>query len=412
MKGGLDRISPGLSHLARCIVILLYLAGLPYYAAAAWFRRDPPRPGKTTLVDPVAELQAQLIGNYLVVSTTGDRRGPYHFLIDTGASVTLVSPSFAQRFTDTSKSATLGDTSKDVNVRSAEGEVTTLRATSIKRLDLGAARFENVPALLYDCSSLSVHLGVRIDGILGFPLFRETLLTLDYPQQRVRLTRPSSSGSLLPGETVAFTNELRTPFIPLRVGERSFIALIDSGSDTTLNLNPLGLPVSFANPPRSGTLVSTITGDRPQKLARLNESIFLGSCELQRPTVDVTDEFSSIGGGVLRHFCVTFDQEKNQVTFYRARRDPIQFSPRRTCGLSFTKSGAYWRVASIVDGSPASNAKIEVGDLITRINQEPVERWGPGRWEDFVANASDAVFAILVGRREIEIRLPIIDLVP
>lgn len=400
----------GWIRLLRCLALFLLVPFASGDAMAAWFRRDPPRPGKTTLSDSVVELPAQLIGNYLVVSSKGDKKGPYHFLIDTGASVTLVSPSFAQRFGDTSNSAS-PDPGKDVNVRSAEGEITTLRGTAIKRLDLGSARFDNVPALIYDCSALSVHLGVRIDGILGFPLFRETLLTLDYLHQQVRLTRLSSTNALIPGETIPFTNELRTPFIPLRIGDNTFIALIDSGSDTTLNLNPLGLPVSFVTPPRSGTLVATLTGDRTQKLARLNESVFLGTAELRRPTIDVTDEFSSIGGGVLRHFCVTFDQEKNQVTFYRPRRDAIVFPPRRTCGLSFTKSGAYWRVASIVEGSPASQAKIEVGDLVTRINQEPVERWGPGRWEELVAAANEVVFSILVGRREIEIRLPVIDLV-
>ena len=31
---------------------------------------------------------------------------------------------------------------------------------------------------------------MKIDGILGFPLFRETILTLDYPHKRVLLSQP------------------------------------------------------------------------------------------------------------------------------------------------------------------------------------------------------------------------------
>ena len=44
----------------------------------------------------------------------------------------------------------------------------------------------DVDVLIYDCEPLSAHLGVRIDGVLGFPLFRETLLTLGLSGQSSR----------------------------------------------------------------------------------------------------------------------------------------------------------------------------------------------------------------------------------
>jgi hypothetical protein len=284
--------------------------------------------------------------------------------------------------------------------------------TSLKRIELGDARFEAVPARVYDCTAISLHLGLRIDGFLGFPLFRETLLTLDYPHQRVLLAKPNGASALQPGSTLAFNNESKTPFIPLRVGDRTFLALIDSGSDATLNLNPLGLDVTFGQPPRPGAIRATLTGDQPETVGRLAQTILLGDYPLTQPVVNVIDEFSSIGGGVLKYFELTFDQERNQVTFYRDKHEPIVFPPRRSAGMSFAKAGAYWRVVGVVPGSHAASAGCEEGDLITRINDEPVERWSPPRYEALVAQSNEIAFTFLVGQRPFVLKLKVMDLVP
>ncbi len=382
----------------------------PSPAQAAWFRREPPRPGRTTLGAPLVSLPAQLIGNFLVVTVKGDRHGPYNFVVDTGANVTLVSPAFAGRYGTTP--APTDNVGREVAVKSADGETTVLQVTSLKRIELGDARFEAVPARIYDCTAISLHLGLRIDGLLGFPLFRETLLTLDYPHLRVLLASPKSASALQPGSTLPFNNESKTPFIPLRVGDRTFLALIDSGSDATLNLNPLGLGVSFVAPPRPGAIRATLTGDQPETVGRLAQTIMLGDYPLTQPVVDVIDEFSSIGGSVLKHFVVTFDQERSQVTFYRDKHEPIVFPPRRSSGMSFAKAGAYWRVVGVVPGSNAASAGREEGDLVTRVNDEPVERWSQQRYDALVAQADQIAFTFYEGRRDFVLKLKVMDLVP
>jgi hypothetical protein len=382
----------------------------PSAARAAWFRREPPRPGRTTLGSPLVSLPAQLIGNFLVVTVKWDRHGPYNFVIDTGANVTLVSPAIAERYGTTP--APTDNVGREVAVKSADGETTVLRVTSLKRIELGDARFEAVPARIYDCTAISLHLGLRIDGFLGFPLFRETLLTLDYPHLRVLLTSPKSASALQPGSTLPFNNESKTPFIPLRVGDRTFLALIDSGSDATLNLNPLGLDVTFVQPPRPGAIRATLTGDQPETVGRLAQTILLGDYPLTQPVVNVIDEFTSIGGGVLKYFVLTFDQERSQVTFYREKRDQIVFPPRRSSGMSFAKAGAYWRVVGVVPGSDAAKAGREEGDLITRIDDEPVERWSQQRYEALVAQADEIAFTFFEGQRPFVLKLKVMDLVP
>ncbi len=370
--------------------------------------RRPPQPGRTTISSRPVSLPAQAIGNFLLIEAKWDRFGPYHFLIDTGSSVTLVTPTLARRYPgrDAPNSA-----APRVRVTGADGNITELPRSSLRRLELGDARFEDVDVLVYDCAPLSAHLGVRIDGVLGFPLFRELLLTLDYPGQRV-LLQAARTAPLGPGTIIGFDDTRKTPLITVRLGERSLVALIDSGSDALFTLNPVGIAPKFAFGPTVGSTIGTIAGDRTQMIGRLAETLAIGDHSFHEPIVELTDELSAIGGGMLKYFSVSFDQMHDRVTFHRASRDPVATPPRRSAGVSFSKTPAYWRVAGVVPESSAANAGIQTGDLVARINGEPVARWDLRRYEQLVATANDIAFTLLNGADEVEKRIRVFELVP
>ena len=395
--------APKLAFAALAASLLAGCTSLP-----SPFHRTAPQPGHTTLATPLVVLPAQTLDNYLIVETRWERSGPYHFLVDTGSSVTLVSPALAKKFA--SSNAPRPDM-PHVPVTSAEGQIAELPATTLRRLELGDARFDEVPVLVYDCAPLSAHLGVKIDGVLGFPLFRETLLTLDYPRSRV-LLQPANTTALVPGTAVPLDDTNKTPLIHLRLGDRTFIALLDSGSDSPLSLNPVGLNPRFANGPRAGATVGTLTGDRPQQVGRLADTLGLGDFTLPRPIVDLTDELSSIGGEILKNFTVTLDQQHDRAIFHRDSHEPIVSPSHRSAGVSFTKTPAYWRVAGVVPGSPAETAGVQTGDLVTRINGEPLAKWDLIRYEQLIATADTIAFTFLNGATESEKKIGVFELVP
>jgi|UniRef100_UPI00404A7523 hypothetical protein len=371
-------------------------------------QREAPRPGRTSISSPLVVLPAETIGNYLIVEGKWDRHGPYHFLVDTGSSVTHVSPELAERY----RSKNIPPAGiRPVMVKSAAGDIIKLPEITLSLIKLGDARFEDVPVLIYDCTPLSDHLGIKIDGILGFPLFRDTLMTLDYPQSRIIIS-PYNPAALVPGRTIAFNNDHRTPQIPLDLGQVQIDALIDSGSDAALNLNPQGLTLDYAVKPRPAVIMGTLSGDHLQYAARLQDSLSIGDYVVRQPLVYLTDGFTSLGGDVLRHFSLTFDQERNRVTIYRESRDPIYIPAKRSTGLTFSKTPAYWRVAGVVPDTPASVSGVQAADLVSRINGEPITQWNLGRYEQLIREASEITYTFLSGTTESSRTLQVIALVP
>ena len=393
--------------IRRLPIALAALAGL-LASGCLSFHRPAPKPGLTLIGLRAVTLPCHVIDNVIVVEAKWDKFGPYHFVIDTGSSVTLVSPELARRYVwDESQAPDV----PPVRVRSAEGGSALLSPVTLKKIQLGGARFEFVPALVYECSDLSAQFGTRIDGVLGFPLFRYAVLTLDYPHERIVLrSRIPDEG--LPGEAILFNNADKTPLISVRLGDREFAALIDSGSSAAIAVNPAGIAPRFSFGPVDGPTVSTLAGDRPSRVGRLADVVRIGSFDIPRPVAEVTDELSSLGGGILSHFTVTFDQEDDEVFLQHDPADPMAIPALRGTGLSFRKTPAYWKVAGLMPGSPAEAAGVGVGDLVSRINGEPVAIWDLARYRRLIATSGRVELTFINGERETVKSVAVADLVP
>ena len=73
---------------------LLLLAGLLLPGCATF--RLPPR--HSSMESARTVLPATLVSNFLVFETPADKHSSYHFIVDTGSSVTLVTPDLAKHF--------------------------------------------------------------------------------------------------------------------------------------------------------------------------------------------------------------------------------------------------------------------------------------------------------------------------
>jgi hypothetical protein len=391
-----------LSQVLWSVVAAVAFLGL---TGCSTLPRADPAPASRSDVVP-----ARIVGNLFLVETTQLDGRLRRFLVDTGSSISYISTDAAQTL------AVREREERTVQVQSANGGSLTLPAVTLRRLLLGTRAFERVPAAVFDFSELSAHLGLTIDGLLAFPLFRDHLLTLDYPRARLIVapqTTVEPARSPDPRvSTLAFNNEQRIPFIPLQMGNESFVVLIDSGSDGALSLNPTGLHPRFTFGPRTGTLVASLAGDREQQVGRLAQDVRLGTHTLATPIVDLTSHVSAIGGELLQHFTLTFDQQRNLVTFAREADGAVAMDARRSTGLALARSPIYWRVLSVLPDTPTSSLGVQPGELVVRINGERVDQWGYQRFAQLLQSTAKVTFTFLAGTREFDREIPVFDLVP
>ncbi|HEX5708766.1 MAG TPA: aspartyl protease family protein [Pyrinomonadaceae bacterium] len=239
-------------------------------------------------------------------------QGPFLFAIDTGAEgEARVDSSLVERL----KLRPAGQ------VQASDGSGRNTRSLDVFELDsvaLGGVTFRAVRAPSRDYNT-SPNLP-NIDGILGFNLFADYLLTLDYPAKRVRLERgelPAADGA----RVLSFENPRGIPVVELGVGAHKIAAHIDSGNSIGGFVLPTALveKLALASPPVTLGRARTISNDVEIKEARLKEKIRLGGYEFAEPSVvypAMTDD-ANIGSKVLREFALTFDQKHKRVRLKR-----------------------------------------------------------------------------------------------
>ena len=247
----------------------------------------------------------ELIHDKPYVSVLVNGRGPYRFLIDTGTGIqAMVTPELAQELRlPVTGHARLSDPSGLGEQRS--------EVARIDSLNLAGAQFLELDAVVHN-----LYGDLNCQGVLGFPLFEDYLLTLDFPGRRMILT----SGELeadVGASVLPFRMPDGVPVISLSIDEQPLAAQIDSGGtglsvpEKDLNgLKFLETPVGFAN----GESVST---KFQIKAARLRSDVKLGPYTFRQPFVEINPAFplANFGSTPLQHFVVTFDQRESLVRF-------------------------------------------------------------------------------------------------
>ena len=265
----------------------------------------------------------ELRRNMPFVQVQVNGRGPFTFGIDTGTGAeALVAPALAQSLgLSTTGTVEAGDPSGK-NPRQ-------LPQVRLSKLSVAGVDFTGITAAVYQPSQAEG----RCDGILGFPLFRDRLLTLDYPGARLVLGEGTLARTT-DGTTVPFRAPDGVPVVDLTVGPETVPAVIDSRG------SGLALPASVADRlPRAGEPVvigrgRTISAEIEIRGVDLATDVLLGGYRFQRPFVALHPEFpvGNVGGIVLRSFVLTFDQRSKLVRLEAPERTLTLPRPRPRTG--------------------------------------------------------------------------------
>jgi predicted aspartyl protease len=254
------------------------------------------------------------------VMVTINGKGPFRFVIDTGTGgEAFVTPELADQLN--LPSAGQGRLSDPSGQGSRRVQIVLLQS-----LEVAGVEFTGVKASRHTLSEVDG----TCQGLLGFALFRDYLLTLDYPHRRITLTsgalEPDGEHSVLP-----FRMPDGIPIVPLRVGGLQIEAQIDSGG------SGLSLPESFVSRLKFSSVPAAFGNAHSLstrfliKAGTLASDISLGGYTFTRPFVEINPAFplANFGSCPMQSFAFTFDQ-KNSLVRFEARQPVLHLSATPT----------------------------------------------------------------------------------
>jgi len=112
-------------------------------------------------------------------------KGPYDFVLDTGAGNTVVTPKLASELD-------LDPILVDGIARGVGGDIP-LEISAVDELSVGAAKITNSQAVVIDVSKVSPKGGLIENGIIGFDFLKNFEVVIDYPNQRFSFVDERSS---------------------------------------------------------------------------------------------------------------------------------------------------------------------------------------------------------------------------
>jgi hypothetical protein len=278
-------------------------------AAAACGQEHPASlpPPRVELASPVVRLPMGSFGHRPVVEATLDGKGPYRFILDTGASGCVLAAPFADRAGLTVLAA--------AKVKSPESPTPVDgKLVRIERVAIGGITLTGLNAVAMDLSRVFPGPGDPV-GVLSAALFPGYLLTFDYPAGTIALRAgelPAANGE----DLFEFNPSRRLPSLSASFAGTAIDLDLDTGSATGFTV-----PSDYAaRLPLSGGLVEGKPDKRVDRILTVQEGRLQGAARIGRfafesPTIRFVAGTAQglVGWDVLKRFAVTFDSKNHRL---------------------------------------------------------------------------------------------------
>ncbi len=249
-------------------------------------------------------------------------RGPFDFILDTGAGTSLLSSELAKQL----EAKVIG--SKEG--QSAGGKVSVSLA-KVDSIAVGETKLHDVDVGIVDLAQIGKTIGAKIDGDLGYNFLKHFCVTIDYRDCEIRFDDPKRVESFGRSAKTAVPIRLASPAKPLILvdvhanGRGPFQFAIDTGTSTTAIAPELAKELGVeSSPVGAGT-----TGGAPIDFsAGTLQSFQLGGTKIDNMPVVVADFFTILNAAIgakldgivgynfLRNYKVVVDYPGEMLTLF------------------------------------------------------------------------------------------------
>lgn len=392
----------------RLVAPVIVLAAAASHAPAA---ADEPacettpaeiEPAEAVLEGDAAEVGFRTHFNLLLVDVAVNGGEARPFILDTGASGTVVDAAAAEVEPDAERGA--------VTMRGAGGEEE-LALVQLDSLALGGARLLGPTVALGDLAPLRQLVGADVAGVLGYDFLRHFVVKVDYENSLVTFYEPASFAdpagvAFIPAETGS-----GHPIVEMAVGGHRGLFVVDLGNPGPIILDGGYVAEHDLIAEADAKLPALMRGAGGPKateawVVRMGEAT-IGPYKVAGPIVVLPaaadavplcgdDLVGNAGWEVLSRFTFYVDYPGDRLGLAPSARFDAPFDYDRT-GLLLQYAGDHYVVAEVAATSPAA-AVLAVGDKVVAIDGKAVAEVPPPAWARLRSQPAGTALKLTVER--------------